>query len=350
MINRLLIIFILLIFAFSKPAYSEISDKKIQNIFNTGSATGEAYYNLITIYQGSSVNEVKYNKLKFQHAFQSLSIIDLISEDLQLSNQSLCLLKNIRSNLYESLNEEKINYAMLEQTIKLLNQFYNSFNLDIANSYGTDSDWYSDLGFYSSFQLESINTNKSSALLLDGSQKLYEQVPASVPQTSSEMVKSLKSFDKPTLTVDEIQALKNELNYLISYFSNYPNKVADNANIKALKGFWQGIMINPYGQKYNISLNFNDVNNSSLTIEGIASNIPLENIDLLDSYFSFTFKPVGTEKFNVRFNAKINNDMFSGNITNSLNEQGYWVLTKTTDNKPLSSEKINQLSSYINKN
>lgn len=349
MINRLLIIFILLICAFSKPAYSEMSNLKVQNIFNTGRAIGDAYYNLVNIYQGYGVDDIKFNKTKYQHAFQTLSIIDLISEDLQLSNQSICLLKNVRFNLYQSLNDEKINYAMLDETMHNLNQFYSSLNLDLENTIGVDAKWYSDLGFYSAFQLDAINSNAANVLMLESSQNIYLQTPTTLPSSALVMIDGLKTFDKPSLSSDETKAFKQKLASVISYFSQYPNEKQSISDLQQMKGYWQGIMINPYGQKYNIILDFDDIKNAKLSIIGIAENIPLSNIDVIDNYFSFTFKPIGTEKFNVRFNAKINNGMFSGNITNSLNEQGYWVLTKTPDKTPLVEEKINSLSTYLKK-
>lgn len=347
MTRKILIYLILAVFIFTKPAFSQLDNTKTHKIFNTGRAIGETYFSLIDIYQSHGVSEIKYSKSKYQHAFQNLSIVDLITEDLNLSTQSVSLIKDIRKNLYLSLTDEKINFAQLDETIQFLGQFYNSFEADLETNYGTEADWYADLGFYSAFQLEALNTAHKDTLMLQDNQNIYSQKPQNINPTVSTMIDNLSRYNKPSLTTAETKAFQEDLKVLVNYFSVSPDCKTKIDDVALLKGYWQGVMINPYGQKYNIKMNFKDINDANLFIQGIAENIPLENVDIIDNYFSFTFKPVGTEKFNVRFNAKINEDIFSGNITNSLNEEGYWVLTKTAGQSPLSDEKLNSLKTYL---
>jgi hypothetical protein len=114
-----------------------------------------------------------------------------------------------------------------------------------------------------------------------------------------------------------------------------------------LVGNWQGILVNPEGEKSDIRLKVAEDKSAILSIAGIAEDIPVSNIRIVNNYFTFMFKPFGTEKLYLRFNAKLAENMFSGEITDVLGEKGYWVLAQTNDKGLLNEKKLDIMASYI---
>jgi hypothetical protein len=118
-------------------------------------------------------------------------------------------------------------------------------------------------------------------------------------------------------------------------------------DVASLIGVWQGILINPEGEKSDIRLKVAPDKTAVLSIAGIAQDIPVSDIRVVNNCFTFMFKPFGTEKLYLRFNAKLSENMFSGEITDVLGEKGYWVLANTDDKGLLSDEKLDMMVSYI---
>lgn len=61
------------------------------------------------------------------------------------------------------------------------------------------------------------------------------------------------------------------------------------------------------------------------------------------------FKPFGTEKLYLKFNAKLARDIFGGEITDVLGQKGYWALSRSDDPDGLKEETVRKMTSYIQK-
>lgn len=328
------------------PAFSLTNDETRQ-LFSTGRSLGSAYFYLLDLTNKSQSTDYLKIRNEYQNAFNSLSITDLIVDDLQINDDSSRLLNSVRLSLYNSLKKQDISTEKLTSTISDFATYYENLHKIVCDKYSTQGTWLLDLGFYSAFQYESINSKEQAKLLISGFDKLSSSIPFELPAKINSDIKSINMLDKDDLTTRDIIQLKANITELMEFFSNYPYVKPLFREVQELVGNWQGILLNPYNQKSNIRLIVNKDLSAIMDINGIARNITISDVEVVDNYFSFMFKPFGTEKLYIKFSAKLTNNVFAGEITDVLGEKGYWVLAKSNQDNTLPDTSLNIMSSYI---
>jgi len=347
----LLWVFILIMLVtISNPVLSQISNDKIQKIFLLGRSLGSGYYRLIDLTNKSKEFAYSDIRIEYQNAFQNFNITDLIIEDLNLDTCLSELLKNVKLNLYSALDKQDLSEAKLAVTLDKFSSYYEDLKQSIKSEYSDTGTWLLDLGFYTSFQLESINSKDKNKLFLSGFNKVVENIPTMIPERIARAFLNIKLFEKPELTEAELAGLKTSLTNVIEFFSGYPDGRSLLTESQELVGEWQGIMLTPDCLKHNIELKINKVNSKLsgvMNIDKIAENIPISNIDTLDGYFTFMFKPFGTEKLYIKFDAKLSDNVFSGEIIDVLGQKGYWVLAKVDKGSAVEDKNLDVMGLYI---
>ncbi|HSA06844.1 MAG TPA: hypothetical protein P5556_06670 [Candidatus Gastranaerophilales bacterium] len=319
-----------------------------QKIFSLGRGVGASYYHLIDL--SDKLRDKPYKELKqeYNNAFQTLNIIDIILDDLNIQGKSRQNLNKARINFYSALQDQDLSETKISFVRDLFVVFYENLIQDINSAYSDNGSWFLTLGFYASFQLESINSDREEKILLSGFKKIISRRTFSVPDSINENLIAVDMLDKLYITQSDLVLLKKNLASITEYFTNYPESKPLFNEINDLLGVWQGILINPDNEKHDIMLRVKDDLTASMDIDGIAHHVMISDIKIVNNYFTFMFKPFGTEKLFLRFNAQLSENIFSGEITDVLGEKGYWVLAKTDEELKLSDEKLTTMVSYIN--
>ena len=328
------------------PAFSLTNDET-QQLFSAGRSLGSAYYYLLDLTNKSKNTEYLKIKNDYQNAFNSLNITDLIVDDLQINDDSSKLLNDVRFSLYNSLKKQDLSTEKLTSTISDFAGYYDQLHKIVCDKYSNQGTWLLDLGFYSAFQYESINSKDQTKILISGFNKLSSNIPFELPAKINSDIKSINMLDKDDLTTQDLVQLKTNITELLEFFSNYPYVKPLIREVQELVGVWQGILFNPYNQKSHIKLTVNKDLSAVMDINGIAKSITISDIEVVDNYFSFMFKPFGTEKLYIKFSAKLTNNVFAGEITDVLCEKGYWVLAKLNSENTLSDTSMDAMTSYI---
>lgn len=340
-------IFLNLSFGVAQAEQCNLSNQDTQNIFSMGRSLGVSYYYLAELIDKSEEKSYMELRRQYQKAFEYLNIADIIIDELALDESLKQDLDKLRASLYCTFNKQNISAAKLEQTVNLYRAFYENFLQAVSSKYCKEGNWLLDLGFYTSFQRESVTEGAQEKLLLSGFSKISENMPFIVPADVLLALKNIKELDKPELTTEEIKILSSSATRVIEYFTGYPDPKALVFDEMKLHGVWKGVMLNPNCEKFNITFKVNKDMSAVVDIDKIAKNVPITSVELVDGYFTFTFKPFGTEKFYIKFNAKVSDSMFTGEITNSIGEKGYWVVAKSSDSDSTNENLSNVISDYI---
>ena len=320
-----------------------------RKIFSLGRGVGASYYHLIDLCDQSREKPFKELEDEYNNAFQNLNIIDIILNDIGIGGKIRYDLNIIRKNFYNALRDQDLSETKLAFARDMFVVFYENLSQDINRTYSCKGSWLLSLGFYASFQLESLNSSKESKILLSGFQKIMSRRTVAVPQYIYDNLTDIYKLDKIYITQADLINLERNLTTVIGYFTTYPESMPLFNEIKDLTGNWQGILFNPNNERYDIRLIVNDDLTASMDIYGIARNVIISDIRVVNNYFTFMFKPFGTEKLYMRFNAKLSENIFTGEIIDVLGEKGYWVLASTDEEHKLSDVKLNTMISYIEK-
>ena len=329
----------------AQPGYTDTTRK----IFSLGRGLGASYYHLIDLCDKSRDMPFETIQQEYNTTFQNLNIIDIVLDDLNINGNPRHTLNKVRMNFYDTLRKKDLSETKLSFVRDMFVVFYENLSRYISRNYSCRESWVMGLGFYASFQLESLNSYRDEKILLSGFEKIMSRRTVVVPKSVYEDLVAIYRLDKPYVTTAELISLKKNLISVIEFFTNYSHPEPLFNEIKDLVGVWQGILFNPDNEKYDIRLNVREDLTASMDINGIASDVAVSNIRVVNNYFTFMFKPFGTEKLYLRFDAKLSENMFTGEITDVIGEKGYWVLAKTDKDCGLSDAKLDQMVSYINK-
>ncbi len=325
------------------------STELAKKIFSLGRSIGASYYHLIDLSDKSINNAFTEIRQEYSDTFQTLNIIDIILDDINIQGKSSQDLNKIRMNFYDALQNQDLSETKLAFVRDMFIVFYENLSRDIDRVYSCKESWLLSLGFYTSFQLESMKSEREDKILLSGFEKIMSKRSVVVPGEVYDDLAGIYRLDKPYITDSDLVYLEKNLVSVIEYFTNYPAAEPLFNEIKDLEGVWQGILFNPDKEKYNIRLTVQQDLTASMDIDGVAYDVMISDIKVLNNYFTFMFKPFGTEKLYLKFNAKLCRDVFSGEITDVLGEKGYWVLAMTDKNHKLSEQKLDKMVSYINR-
>ena len=341
----LVFLFITLIMLFSLPdkACAFIDKESTQKIFSLGRSVGSSYYHLTALCDKARFKPYSAIKNEYGDTFQSLNLMDIILDDLETNTNSHLQLNKLRMNFYNSLNDKDLNEISILCIRDAYILYYETLVKDIQSRFSSEGSWLFALGFYSSFQMESLNSSSESKLLLSGFSKILNSNPfLNLPEPVLTNLKSINNLDKTYISEKELGCLKQNIISITEYFCSYPENqqacgdksVKPLLRIKEFTGLWQGVMVDPENQRHKIKLIVNKDMNIKMDIDGIAQNILVSDVKLIDNYFTFMFKPFGTEKLYMRFNAKISNNTFTGEVVDVLGEKGNWLLSRAVPEKP----------------
>lgn len=340
-----------MVFLLGKPAIAKVTEQDIQNIFSSGRSLGAAYYNLLYLTDRSI--KLPYSSLKKQYedAFQYLSISDVINNDILCDTELSKQLFIVRQDLYYALKNQELNSDTVRKATIDFNNYYSNLSNEITKKYNLEGQWLLNLGFYSSFQQKSLSSKDRSKLLLTNADILTTNIPVNLNSETLTAVKKLDYNGRRNLTAYEAASLKQNINDVIVLMTNYPNPRPIFREKTDLIGSWQGIMLNSNRDRINIKLSINKDLTGNLSIGSIAKNIKVYDIELVNNYFTFTYNPLGTEKLFIRFNARLTDSVFSGEIIDAIGEKSYWVLAKEDENcKNITSDKMLHYANYIENN
>jgi len=325
---------------------SRNDDKKL---FSLGRSVGASYFYLINL--SDNVEEKPFSELQQEYSktFQNINIIDIILEDLDIYGKSRENLKNLRINFYNALKTQDLSETHIAFVRDLFVVFYENLTRDIAEKYPAQGSWLLSLGFYSSFQLESLNSPNKEKVLLSGFDKILSSRPVTVPEEVYASLLEVNKLDKMYVSTSELTSLRSNLLKITDYFTNYPATGSVFEEAKDLIGVWQGILVNPENERHDIRLVVKKDLSAKMSVAGIAEEISISDVEIVNNYFTFMFKPFGTEKLYLRFDAKLSENMFTGEITDVLGSKGCWVLAKTNKNNKLSEEKLDKMVSYLSR-
>jgi len=326
-----LIIFTIIFLAIPNKAYSQINHEQIQKIFTLGRSLGISYYYFSDLSDKSQSKPYSDIKKEYNDTFQSLNIMDIILADLDVNPDSHRLLQKLSTDFYNSLQKQDLMENQLPHIKDGFITYYENLAADIHNKFSYEGSWIMALGFYSSFQMQSISSPSSSKLLLSGFSKIINSNPLILPYTVLGDLKIIADFDKTTLNDNEIKCLKESIVKITEYFGSYPENKPLFTDVNKLTGKWKGILVDPENQMHKIRLNFNNNMSGKMDIDGIAQNIMISNVKILNNYSTFMFKPFGSEKLYVKFNAKLSDNMLAGEAVDVLGQKGSWVLSKLKD-------------------
>lgn len=328
--------------------YERYSDSELaRKIFSLGRSIGAAYYYLIDLCDKSRNNAFKTLQNEYNDALQAINIIDIILDDLKIKGKSFQDLNKIRKNFYDALQDQDLSETKLDFVRDNYVIFYENLSEYINKKYSCKESWLLSLGLYASFQLESLKSDREDKILLSGFEKIMSRRTVVVPQQIYDQLAGIYRLDKTHITDKELIALKQNLINVIKYFTNYSENTAGLTEIKDLTGIWQGILYNPDKEKYDMRLVIKDDLTASMDINGLVYDVQISKIKVINKYITFMFKPFGTEKLYLRFNAKLSQDIFSGEITDVLGQKGYCVLARTDEFNKLPPEKLDKMVSYI---
>lgn len=319
----------------------------VRRVFALGRSAGAAYYHLIDLCDRAGNSPFRDIQKQYSESFQNLNIIDIVLEDMGLQGKAPQDLNKVRLNFYNALNGQDLNETKLAFARDMFVVFYENLIQDVSNSYSPYGNWILTLGFYTSFQNESLKSDREDKILLSGFGKIFNSRPIAVPTDVYDNLSTINNLDKIYVTQSDLAELKAGISGIIEYFSTYAEVGLKPDETLFLVGNWQGILVNPEGEKSDIRLKVAEDRSAILSISGIAEDIPVSDIRIVNNYFTFLFKPFGTEKLYLRFNAKLAENMFSGEITDVLGEKGYWVLAQTNDKGFLNEKKLDIMASYI---
>lgn len=312
-----------------KGAFANTNDENIQKIFSLARGVGTSYYHLTDLCDKAKFKPYSVLKDEYSDAFQNLNLLDIISDDMNMNTNSRLLLKKIRFDLYNALRDQDLNEIALLRIRNSYVLYYETLANEIQKKYSAEGSWLFVLGFYSSFQSESLNSRSGSKVLLSGFNKILCFNPFSnLPDTVINNLKTINELDKNRISNEELVRLKQNITCVIEYFSSYPDNKKLSCEIKELSGSWQGILIDPDNQRHKICLIVKDDKNIKMNIDGIAQNITVSDAKIINNYFTFMFKPFGNEKLFIKFNARISDNTFTGEVVDTLGQKGNWLLSR----------------------
>lgn len=316
-------------------------------LFSLGRSVGASYFHLIDLYDKAKDEPFSSLQQEYNDTFQNFNIIDIILDDLNINGKSRQDLNKLRSNFYNALKNQDLNEIQVAFVRDMFVIFYENLSNDIQAKYNTHGSWLLSLGFYTSFQLESLNSAGGDKILLSGFDKILKIKPVELPENIYNNFLAVYNLDKLSVTQTELSSLKTNLLSISEYFTNYPKAQPLFGEAENLAGVWQGILINPENEKYDIRLTVNKDLTAKMDINGIAGEVAISSVRIVNNYFTFMFKPFGTEKLYLRFDARLSENMFTGEITDVLGSKGYWVLARCNESNQLSEEKLDTMTSYI---
>jgi hypothetical protein len=304
-------------------------EESMRNVFSLGRGVGSTYFHLVNLSDKARFTSYTVLKKEYDDTFQSLNMMGVLLDDLKISSESQVLLEKLRFNFYHALKDADMNEVKILYIKNAYCLFYETLANDVEKQMPNDGNWLFTLGFYTSFQKESINSPDYSKLLLSGFNKILSANPIALPETVFTDLQQINNLDKESLTNTEIACLNQSIKEVMEYFGSYPSTEPLEQEITRISGNWQGVLIDPENQRRNIKLNINTDRTLVMDIDGIAQNISVDDIKLINNYFTFMFKPFGAEKLYIMFNAKVANNTLSGEVIDSLGQKGNWLLSKT---------------------
>jgi len=323
-----------IIFIFTpNKVFAFTNEENTQKIFSLGRSVGASYYHLTDLCDKARFKSYSSLKKEYGDTFQSLNIMDIILDDLETNTNSHILLNKLRFDLYNSLKDQDLNEISLLNTRDYYLLYYENLAKDIQDKFSSEGSWLFTLGFYSSFQMESLNSPSCSKLLLSGFGKIFNSNPLpNLPEPVLVSLKAINSLDKTYINDKELECLKQNIIKITEFFGSSEKTPEFSSGIKELAGIWQGSLIDPENQRHKMKLTVNKDMNIKMDIDGIAQSIPISDVKLIDNYFTFMFKPFGSEKLYIKFNAKISDNTFAGEIVDVLGQKGNWLLSKIATN------------------
>ncbi len=328
--------------------YDDYSSTELaKKVFSLGRSIGVCYYHIIDLNDKSASRPFSEIKREYGNTFQALNVVDIILYDLKLKGEARLNLNKIRKAFYDALQNQDLNESKLTYVRDMFKAFYEKLAQDIDRVYSSKESWLLSLGFYTSFQLESLKSYREEKILLSGFEKIMSKRSVVVPGKVYDYMVGVYKLDKPYITDVELVSLKENLTGIINYFTNYSGSEPLFSEVSDLVGVWQGILFNPDKEKYDIRLTVREDLTAIMDIADVAYDVMIPDIEMVNNYFTFMFKPFGTEKLYLRFDAKLCRDVFSGEITDVLGEKGYWVLAMTDKDHKLSEEKLDKMVSYV---
>lgn len=311
-------------------AYNSLDNDDIQKIFTLGRSLGISYYHFTDLSDKSNTKAYADIKKEYSDTFQSLNIMEIILKDICTDTESYMLLKKLRTDFYNSLQKQDILTTKFPFIKQNYDYYYKSLTKDIKTKFSAEGEWVLAIGFYSSFQRESINSLSKTKLLLSGIDKIISAKPIFLPENILENLKTVSTLEKTTLNDLELISLKASLIKIAEYFDGYTGNISET---NKLAGNWKGVLIDPENQLHKISLSVNNNASAKMNIDGIAQNIAISDVKIVNNYSTFMFKPFGAEKLYIKFNAKISNNILAGEAVDVLGQQGNWVLSRIIDYK-----------------
>lgn len=316
-------------------------------LFSLGRSVGSSYFYLIDLSEKVNTKPFVELQKEYSTAFQNLNVIDIILDDLNILGKSRQDLNKLRINFYNALKNQDLSETNIAFVRDMFVVFYENLAQDVKAKFDYQGSWFLSMGFYTSFQLESLNSPAQEKVLLSGFSSILQARPVLLPESIQTSLLAINNLDKVSITQSELTCLENNLVKVTEYFTNYPETRPLFSEVKDLIGVWQGILVNPENEKRDIRLIINEDLSAAIDIPGIAGGMKVSDVRIINNYFTFMFKPFGTEKLYLRFDARLTDNVFTGEITDVLGYKGYWVLAKIDENRKLSEENLDTMVSYI---
>jgi hypothetical protein len=164
----------------------------VRRVFALGRSAGAAYYYLIDLCDRAVNSPFKDIQKQYGESFQNLNIIDIVLEDMGLQGKAAQDLNKVRINFYNALNGQDLNETKLSFARDMFVVFYENLIQDVSNSYSPYGNWILTLGFYTSFQNESLKSDREDKILLSGFGKIFNSRPIAVPAEVYDNLSTIK--------------------------------------------------------------------------------------------------------------------------------------------------------------
>jgi len=299
-------------------------DASLQKVFSLGRSAGSSYFYLINLSDKTTKSPYAAIKKDYSSAFMSLSLMEGILKDISIDKTSQKNLAALEMKLDKSLNSGDLNQISVQDIKDEFISDYDIIAQNISSKYSSKGAWLLVLGFYTSFQQRSLEFYSPEKILLSGFNQVLDANPYnSLPVSVNTSLKSIANFDKVNISTQDLAFLAKNIGVINDYFSGK----SPESQVKILGG-WSGVMVDPDNVSRKTVLSSADGHNFTLDVEGVAKNIVISDVQNINNYYTFMFKPFGTQKMYVKFDAVLSDNTLTGQAIDCIGQKGNLLLSK----------------------
>jgi len=341
-----IILFVFILFC--KPVFSEENKDNLQRIFSAGNILGQTY-NLL-IQSDLQKNPEKLNSV-LDRSLDNLVIYSLLIKEPDVKNEYYPLIAQIESDLTLIQEGKKIQDFQKSDLTQDLNNYYSLTKNDFVQKIDASAGWALDLGFYTGFQSASLYITPEPTLLLTGFGKLNNNIPINLPSEMQTTFKNIAVLENGIAEHSKLNEFKENILKLENYLQNYPDNENFSSDLKDYYGNWKGTLLNQYNEKHDFELKL-DENNLTFRINKIDGSLPISQIKSSDNYFNFVVTPQNDNKYFIKFDKKLSENILSGDIVSIDGKKCSWAMVNTINNIASEENKalINNYLTQIEKN